>query len=187
MDTIGKFKTNFLGKNKSFKIGFNNRSPFSYITGTGVGQPSFADQGVKSLEPSDWKAAYDTSDAVAAEAKAAQKAGVAGGKAFTALVNAAAGGVGGETGGLDGKGGGFSEALGIDYGDAGDAVSIFFYKGTSGVDVTYTDVTESIKAGDQVQVLKQNYLTGSSNQDMRTISGITTSDTVVIPEIVLIS
>ena len=40
MDTIGKFKTNFLGKNKSFKIGFNNRSPFSYITGTGVGQPS---------------------------------------------------------------------------------------------------------------------------------------------------
>ena len=120
MDTIGKFKTNFLGKNKSFKIGFNNRSPFSYITGTGVGQPSFSDQGVKSFEPSDWKAAYDTSDAVAAEAKAAQKAGVAGGKAFTALDNAAAGGVGGETGGLDGKGGGFSEALGIDYGDAGN-------------------------------------------------------------------
>ena len=59
MDTIGKFKTNFLGKNKSFKIGFNNRSPFSYITATGVGQPSFNDQGVKSFEPSDWKAAYD--------------------------------------------------------------------------------------------------------------------------------
>ena len=123
MDTIGKFKTNFLGKNKSFKIGFNNRSPFSYITATGVGQPSFSDQGVKSFEPSDWKAAYDTSDAVAAEAKAAQKAGEAGGKAFTALVNAAAGGVGGETGGLDGKGGGFSEALGIDYSDAGDTVA----------------------------------------------------------------
>lgn len=85
MDTIGKFKTNFLGKNKSFKIGFNNRSPFSYITGTGVGQPSFADQGVKSFEPSDWKAAYDTSDAVAAEAKSAQKAGEAGGKAFGKL------------------------------------------------------------------------------------------------------
>ena len=123
MDTIGKFKTNFLGKNKSFKIGFNNRSPFSYITATGVGQPSFNDQGVKSFEPSDWKAAYDTSDAVAAEAKAAQKAGEAGGKAFTALVNAAAG-AGGDTGGFDGKGGGFSEALGIDYSDAGgDAVS----------------------------------------------------------------
>ena len=85
MDTIGKFKTNFLGKNKSFKIGFNNRSPFSYITATGVGQPSFADEGVKSFEPSDWKAAYDTSDAVAAEAKAAQKAGEAGGKAFGKL------------------------------------------------------------------------------------------------------
>ena len=105
MDTIGKFKTNFLGKNKSFKIGFNNRSPFSYITGTGVGQPSFADQGVKSFEPSDWKAAYDTSDAVAAEAKAAQKAGEAGGKAFSAGVDAASGK----------EKGSFSKALGIEY------------------------------------------------------------------------
>ena len=30
MDTIGKFRTNFLGKGKSFNIGFNNRSPFDY-------------------------------------------------------------------------------------------------------------------------------------------------------------
>ena len=30
MDTIGKFKTNFLEKSKSFNIGFNNRSPFDY-------------------------------------------------------------------------------------------------------------------------------------------------------------
>lgn len=30
MDTIGKFRTNFLGKDKSFNIGFNNRSPFDY-------------------------------------------------------------------------------------------------------------------------------------------------------------
>jgi len=30
MDTIGKFRTNFLGKSKSFNIGFNNRSPFDY-------------------------------------------------------------------------------------------------------------------------------------------------------------
>ncbi|MBN88416.1 hypothetical protein CMO95_02350 [Candidatus Woesearchaeota archaeon] len=98
MDTIGKFKTNFLGKNKSFKIGFNNRSPFSYITATGVGQPSFNDQGVKSFEPSDWKAAFDTSDAVAAEAKSAQKAGEAGGKAFSKLT-----------------GGTLTKSLGIDY------------------------------------------------------------------------
>lgn len=115
MDTIGKFKTNFLGKNKSFKIGFNNRSPFSYITGTGVGQPSFSDQGVKSFEPSDWKAAYDTSDAVAAEAKAAQKAGEAGGKAFTKTFDALSGA------GKKGKDGkvkkGLSETLGIDYDD----------------------------------------------------------------------
>jgi len=91
MKTIGKFRTNFLGKNKSFKIGFNNRSPFSYITSTGVGQPSFADEGVKSFEPSDWKAAYDTSDAVAAETQAAQKAGEAGGKAFTKTFDALSG------------------------------------------------------------------------------------------------
>lgn len=30
MDTISKFRTNFLGKSKSFNIGFNNRSPFDY-------------------------------------------------------------------------------------------------------------------------------------------------------------
>ena len=30
MDTLGKFKTNFLKDRSSFKIGFNNRSPFSY-------------------------------------------------------------------------------------------------------------------------------------------------------------
>tara|TARA_R100001086_G_C11798221_1_gene248155 strand:+ start:547 stop:1017 length:471 start_codon:yes stop_codon:yes gene_type:complete len=113
MNTIGKFKTNFLGKNKSFKIGFNNRSPFSYITGTGVGQPSFSDQGVKSFEPSDWKAAYDTSDAVAAEAKAAQKAGEAGGKAFSAGVDAASGK----------EKGSFSKALGIEYDEKEEPVS----------------------------------------------------------------
>jgi len=30
METIGKFRTNFLGNKNSFNIGFNNRSPFSY-------------------------------------------------------------------------------------------------------------------------------------------------------------
>ena len=30
MDTLGKYKTNFLGNKNSFNIGFNNRSPFSY-------------------------------------------------------------------------------------------------------------------------------------------------------------
>ena len=118
MGTIGKFRTNFLGKNKSFKIGFNNRSPFSYITSTGVGQPSFADQGVKSFEPGDWKAAYDTSDAIAAETKAAQKAGEAGGKAFTKTFDALSG-----AGKKDDEGNvkkGLSETLGIDYDDNGE-------------------------------------------------------------------
>jgi len=30
METIGKFRTNFLGNKNSFNVGFNNRSPFSY-------------------------------------------------------------------------------------------------------------------------------------------------------------
>jgi hypothetical protein len=31
MDTLGKFKTNFLKDRSSFKIGFNNRSPLSQV------------------------------------------------------------------------------------------------------------------------------------------------------------
>lgn len=33
MDTLGKFKTNFLKDKSSFKIGFNNRSPLSNLKG----------------------------------------------------------------------------------------------------------------------------------------------------------
>ncbi len=33
MDTLGKFKTNFLKDRSSFKIGFNNRSPLSNLQG----------------------------------------------------------------------------------------------------------------------------------------------------------
>ena len=33
MDTLGKFKTNFLKDRSSFKIGFNNRSPLSNLKG----------------------------------------------------------------------------------------------------------------------------------------------------------
>ena len=62
--------------------------------------------------------------------------------------------------------------------DQYDDVAIFFYKGTNGVDVTFTDVVETLKSGDDVEVNKKNYLTGSVNQDRRTISGISTSDQV---------
>ena len=34
MDTLGKFKTNFLKDRNSFKIGFNNRSPLSNLKGS---------------------------------------------------------------------------------------------------------------------------------------------------------
>jgi|OM-RGC.v1.021130433 hypothetical protein len=34
MDTLGKFKTNFLKDRSSFKIGFNNRSPLSNLKGS---------------------------------------------------------------------------------------------------------------------------------------------------------
>ena len=33
MDTLGKFKTNFLKDKSSFKIGFNNRSPVNKLDG----------------------------------------------------------------------------------------------------------------------------------------------------------
>ena len=43
MDTLGKFKTNFLKDRSSFKIGFNNRSPLSNLQGK-------LDGGIKSAE-----------------------------------------------------------------------------------------------------------------------------------------
>lgn len=69
MKTLDKLRGNFFNK-KSFNVGFNNRSPLSYISSTGPNVPAFADPGVKSFEPSDWKGAFDTSDAVRAETQA---------------------------------------------------------------------------------------------------------------------
>jgi hypothetical protein len=59
--------------------------------------------------------------------------------------------------------------------DADDTVVVFFYKGTNNVDVTYVDVVETLKTGDQVQIFGDGEKT---NQEKRTISGITTSDTI---------
>ena len=79
MKTLDKLRSNFFNK-KSFNVGFNNRSPLSYISSTGPSVPSFSDPGIKSFSPSDWEGAYDTSDAVRAETQAeiAKGEGVAG-------------------------------------------------------------------------------------------------------------
>ena len=69
MSMLDKIRGKFFNK-KSFNVGFNNRSPLSYITSTGPSVPSFSDPGVKSFEPGDWKGAYDSSDAVRAETQA---------------------------------------------------------------------------------------------------------------------
>ena len=69
MSMLDKIRGKFFNK-KSFNVGFNNRSPLSYITSTGPSVPSFSDPGLKSFEPGDWKGAYDSSDAVRAETQA---------------------------------------------------------------------------------------------------------------------
>ena len=95
MDTIGKFRTNFLGKGRSFKIGFNNRSPFSYISSTGPEVPARYDGGVAlhMFSPSDYAKAFDSSDAVRAEHEMYKKAGEAAGNVVGAIGSAVAGGV----------------------------------------------------------------------------------------------
>ena len=95
METIGKFRTNFLGKGKSFKVGFNNRSPFSYISSTGPEVPSRYDGGVAlvNFSPDDYFKAFDTSDAVRAEHEMYKKAGEAAGTVAGKVGAAVAGGV----------------------------------------------------------------------------------------------
>ena len=95
MKLIGKIRQNFLNQKNSFNVGFNNRSPFSYITSTGVGQPTISDPGMKSFEPEDWAKAYDTSKAVRAETEMYKEAGETAGRAGSMIIGAA---VGGDTG-----------------------------------------------------------------------------------------
>ncbi len=58
--------------------------------------------------------------------------------------------------------------------DDGDDVSVFFYKGTDGVDTNIVDVNATLKEGDVVEVGRGG---GVLPQTERTIVGITTSDT----------
>tara|TARA_R100001163_G_C4992026_1_gene144265 strand:+ start:386 stop:784 length:399 start_codon:yes stop_codon:yes gene_type:complete len=92
MKLIGKIRQNFLNQKNSFNVGFNNRSPFSYITSTGVGQPSLRDPGMKSFEPEDWRKAYDTSKAVRAETEMYKEAGETAGRVGSMIIGAVAGG-----------------------------------------------------------------------------------------------
>ena len=55
-----------------------------------------------------------------------------------------------------------------------DIISVFFYRGTRGVDSSIINVNESIKQGDIVQVIKNNLNTVT--QDSRVVVGITSSD-----------
>ena len=61
--------------------------------------------------------------------------------------------------------------------DEDDDVAVFFYKGTSGVDTTIVNVTESVKTGDVVDITSNNSIAGTLTQSSRTVVGITTSDT----------
>jgi hypothetical protein len=60
---------------------------------------------------------------------------------------------------------------------AEDNVAIFFYRGTAGDDSTLiTDINETLKRGDFVQVLKNNSISGSISQNKRTIFDLSFSD-----------
>lgn len=58
-----------------------------------------------------------------------------------------------------------------------DNVAIFFYRGTKGGDsALVTNVNQSLKEGDTVQVLKNNSIPGTIIQDQRTITNLNYSD-----------
>jgi len=58
-----------------------------------------------------------------------------------------------------------------------DNVAIFFYRGTKGGDsALITNVNQSLKEGDTVQVLKNNSIPGTITQDQRTITNLNYSD-----------
>ena len=112
MDTLGKFKTNFLNRKNPFKVGFNNRSPFSYISSTGPAVPASYDGGVPlvNFTPDQYAKAFDTTEAVKAEGKMYEKAGKAAGQLVSAVAGAVAGGIeaGNNPANTAGKGGGAS-------------------------------------------------------------------------------
>ena len=61
--------------------------------------------------------------------------------------------------------------------DQKDNVVIFFFKGTENVDVTFVDADESVKVGDEIQLLKNPNIS-NKDQERRVIAGIVTSDLI---------
>jgi hypothetical protein len=58
-----------------------------------------------------------------------------------------------------------------------DGVAIFFYKGTAGDDSKLiTDINETLKRGDSVQVFKNNSISNTITQDKRVIFDLSSSD-----------
>ena len=49
--------------------------------------------------------------------------------------------------------------------DQSDNVTIFFYKGTNNVDVTFVDAEESVKVGDEIQLLKNEDISNSDQKE----------------------
>lgn len=59
-----------------------------------------------------------------------------------------------------------------------DDIDIYFYRGKRGVDsILVDDVAEKIKPGDEVQLRKNNAISGSKTQNIRTATDIVESDT----------
>ena len=60
-----------------------------------------------------------------------------------------------------------------------DDIDVYFYRGKRNVDsIIVTDVNESIRPGDQLQMKKNNAIAGTKTQDIRTVTDIAASDTV---------
>ena len=85
MDTLGKFKTNFLKDRSSFKIGFNNRSPLSQYKSTM--QTSFNIPKLGSMVGKDGRSILvpDIQPTLDAQAKVADAIGKAGKKVGQAI------------------------------------------------------------------------------------------------------
>jgi len=59
-----------------------------------------------------------------------------------------------------------------------DNISIFFYRGTRGIDSKLVDAIESLKEGDLVQLYKNDFSVDPDTQNIRTVYSITGSDTI---------
>ena len=60
-----------------------------------------------------------------------------------------------------------------------DDIDVYFYRGKRNIDSrVVTDVNESIRPGDELQIRKNNAIPGTKTQDIRTVTDIAASDTV---------